>query len=285
MTALSASRNTTKFGADVIASLLYVPLAASTKVYQGGIVCLNASGYGVPASSALGLIALGRCIDQLSVDNSSGAAGDKSAKVERGPFAFTNSSSTDALTQADVGKLCYLVDDQTVARTDNQGQRSIAGRVLSVSTTDGVIVEMGVMNADPSVVDIFVAAGADLSSSQYLFVKNSAGSAIVASAAGEDVMGVLQNAPANAAIAIIRVLGKTRVIASGVVAIGSLVATTSAGKTKVAVAGTVNTSDAGAASDPTIGSFVMGRALSVGATDTQHSIVLHPMGLIPTTAA
>jgi hypothetical protein len=72
---------------------------------------------------------------------------------------------------------------------------------------------------------------------------------------------------------------------STTVATGALIATTSAGKSKTAVAGTVNTSDAGASSDPTVGSFVMGRALTDGATDTNHIVDLHPMGLIPTTAA
>jgi hypothetical protein len=148
-----------------------------------------------------------------------------------------------------------------------------------------VYVEVG-QPSDPTARDILLEAGGDLSSSQFLMVKlDSNGDAVIASAAGEGVIGVLQNAPASGAIAIVRVFGESRVIAGGSVAAGALFATTNAGKSKTAVAGTVNTSDAGASSDPLVGSYVMGSVLTAGTSDAQHSVLINPMGLIPTTAA
>ena len=67
---------------------------------------------------------------------------------------------------------------------------------------------------------------------------------------------------------------------------GALVATAvTTARAKAAVAATVNTGDAGGASDPVVGSFVMGMALADGASGSLMSIFVNPMGAIPTTAA
>ena len=44
------------------------------------------------------------------------------------------------MTQADLGKSCYIVDDQTVAKTSGGATRSLAGKVVGVDV-DGVWVE------------------------------------------------------------------------------------------------------------------------------------------------
>jgi hypothetical protein len=283
MTALAAERDTPRMGAGAIPPKLSVPLAASTKLWRGSLVAVNRSGYAVAASASLLLTVVGVCA-AATVDNTSGAAGDLRADVERGGFQLANSAGDDAITAADVGQPCFVVDDQTVARTSANGTRPFAGRVALVDS-DGVWVEVGA-HCDPVAIDLLLEATEDLTAAQFLFVTmDSSGDVELANAAGEDCVGVLQNAPADGAIAIVRVYGPSRVIASGVVAVGALVATTNAGKSKTAVAATTNTSDAGAASDALVASFVMGRALTVGAADAQHSIFVAPMGAIPTTAA
>ena len=63
-------------------------------------------------------------------------------EVERGVFAFDNSTAGDAIAQADVGNNAYIVDDQTVAKTDGGGTRSIAGVIEGFDGTS-VLVRVG----------------------------------------------------------------------------------------------------------------------------------------------
>lgn len=140
MTALAAARDTIRLGQDAVPPQLAVPIAASTKLYEGGLCCISA-GYAVPGSAAAGLIAAGR--SRRTYDNSAGAAGDITAELERGIFRYDNSASTDAITQADVGKLAYIVDDATVARTDGgAAARSVAGPIVAIDSV-GVYVQVG----------------------------------------------------------------------------------------------------------------------------------------------
>lgn len=283
--ALTTDRRTPKRGQHTLAEYLDAPVAASAVIYNGALVALNASGYAVPAdASTAGLRVIG--VASARVDNTGGSNGAKRVRVERGVFGMKNSSSTSALSVADVGRPCYAVDDCTVARLASGGARPFAGRVYDVDAVDGLVyVEIG-GSEEADAVDLLVAAGADLSSSQHLFVElGSGGTVTVCNAAGENALGVLQNAPASGAIAIVRIRGKSRVIASGSLSTGALLATTSAGKSKAAVAATVNTSDAGASSDAVAGSFVMGTALTDGTTDAAHFMLVEKMGAVPSTAA
>lgn len=135
MAALTKDRNTLRKD-----SVQHVdPVAASTKIYAGALVCLNASGHAVPGSTSTTLTARGVAQDQ--VDNSSGAAGDEDILTRRGVFHFANSAAADEITIADIGNDCYIVDDQTVAKTDGTSTRSVAGKIDSVDAT-GVWVEI-----------------------------------------------------------------------------------------------------------------------------------------------
>lgn len=114
------------------------PVAAATKVLAGTIVMLNSSGYAKPGTTATDEKAVG--IAEATADNSSGAAGDVSVPVRRGTFLLANSASTDEITNADYGSTCYVVDNQTVAKTHATNTRSAAGIVRGV-TGAGVWVE------------------------------------------------------------------------------------------------------------------------------------------------
>ncbi|WP_136414818.1 hypothetical protein [Herbaspirillum sp. ST 5-3] len=133
MAALTADRNTPHKDGD----LLPVLVAGATKIYAGAIVVANA-GYAEPGSTALNLVYLGRADE--SVDNSAGADGAKTVTVRRNKAFKWANSGADAITQAEVGKTCYIVDDQTVAKTDGGGTRSAAGKVVGLDA-DGVWVE------------------------------------------------------------------------------------------------------------------------------------------------
>jgi len=107
MTALTMDRNTEYSLGD----LLSAPVAASTRIFAGSLVCLNASGYAVPADDASGLLFTG--VATAQADNRTGSDGDLSVVVRRrGRFRFGSSSSLD---QSSVGEKVYAVDDQTVA--------------------------------------------------------------------------------------------------------------------------------------------------------------------------
>ncbi|MDO8932929.1 MAG: hypothetical protein Q7U97_11085 [Rhodocyclaceae bacterium] len=133
MPALSAARNTPERLGNVLGLLV----AASTTIYQGSLVVISA-GYAAPGSTAAGLVAAGRAEETVTAV----AAGDASVRVKTGSFKFANSAAGDAIAQADVGADCYIVDDQTVAKTNGTNTRSRAGHVVAVDA-DGVWVQIG----------------------------------------------------------------------------------------------------------------------------------------------
>ena len=134
MAALTKDRNTPKREGDYLS----VPLAASTKVYAGGIAMLNSSGYAKPGTTATGETYIGRFNE--TVDNTSGANGALSVLVERKKAFKFNNSAADPIGQSGLLKTCYVVDDQTVAATNGTGTRSAAGIVIAIES-DGVWVE------------------------------------------------------------------------------------------------------------------------------------------------
>lgn len=101
------------------------PVKAATTIYQGGIACVDAAGWAVPGSTSATLKARG--VAKATVANP-GANGDQVIEVKRGVFPFDNLGG-DPITRADIGNDCYIVDDQTVARTNGGNTRSIAGKV------------------------------------------------------------------------------------------------------------------------------------------------------------
>lgn len=136
--ALSAARNTPE-RADAMAMNDERPMAQTT-IYQGGLVVLNASGYLAPGSSALNLIAAGRAEETVA---NAGAAGALTCKIRQGVFRFDNSTAGEAITVAEIGDDCFIVDDLKVQKTNGGGTLSRAGKVVDVDAT-GVWVRVGV---------------------------------------------------------------------------------------------------------------------------------------------
>jgi hypothetical protein len=135
MTALTADRDTPRRDGVQYSD----PVAAATVIYAGSLVVLDASGDAVPASTATGLIVRG--IAQEHVDNGAGAAGDLRVETRRGVFRLANSAAADLITRAEIGDTAYIVDDQTVAKTDGTGTRSAAGVIRDVDAA-GVWVQI-----------------------------------------------------------------------------------------------------------------------------------------------
>jgi hypothetical protein len=110
------------------------------KAYIGALAVPDSAGNVKPAVTATGLIPAGVFIAQ--VDNSTGGAAAVTATVQPGTFRFANSAAADAITKAEIGDTCYIVDDQTVAKTTDSATRSAAGQIVDVDTS-GVWVRVG----------------------------------------------------------------------------------------------------------------------------------------------
>lgn len=135
MAALSADRNTARLEGDIRQG----DAAASVTIYAGALLMRDASGNLTPGATATGAVGVGRA--EAQVDNSSGAAGDLTVDYRPGVYRYANSSGADLITKADIGAKCFIVDDQTVARTDATATRSPAGIVDGVDA-NGVWVRL-----------------------------------------------------------------------------------------------------------------------------------------------
>lgn len=133
MAALTKARNTPAREGEEFG----LPVKAATTVHAGSLVVVDA-GYAAPGRVATTLIAAGRAEESATAV----AAGDATVRVRRGIFKFGNSSAGDLIAQADVGADCYIVDDQTVAKTSASSTRSRAGKIIAVDT-DGVWIQIG----------------------------------------------------------------------------------------------------------------------------------------------
>ncbi|WP_126456724.1 hypothetical protein [Sulfuriflexus mobilis] len=131
---LTSDRNTPHKGTEILA----VAVAAAAVIHAGAIVVANATGFAAQGTTALNLTYLGRA--EEAVDNTAGADGDVSIQVRRGKAFQWNNSGADPITQAELGKVCYIVDDETVAKTNGVGTRSACGVVVGIDA-DGVWVE------------------------------------------------------------------------------------------------------------------------------------------------
>lgn len=136
MAALIADRTTP----DRKGELLELPAAAAKKFFAGALAALDAAGRATPGAVATTLKGLGRV--EAYADNSAGPAGAISVKIRMGCFRWNNSAAADAITTADIGANAYIVDDQTVAKTDGTTTRSVAGKIVDVDAL-GVWVRSG----------------------------------------------------------------------------------------------------------------------------------------------
>lgn len=135
MVALTQDRNTARrIGVDFVD-----PMAANVTIFAGAIVALDALGNAAPGSTAVGLVARGVAQERQSNGASIGA---EKIRSQATVGAFANSAAADAITRAEIGDDCWIVDDQTVAKTDGGGTRSKAGKIVDLDAS-GVWVRVG----------------------------------------------------------------------------------------------------------------------------------------------
>lgn len=152
MTALSSPRSTPSLetGKNVFRTF---PVAANAIIYPGAQVALNATGYLVPVTALTTLTVIGIAVPKRQqmtrllgyIDATDLADGAMECEVQSCIALMVNSSSS--ITKADVGKDCYAVDDQTVAKTNGGTSQVTRGDVV-FSTTDAVGVTVDGLTID-----------------------------------------------------------------------------------------------------------------------------------------
>jgi hypothetical protein len=115
------------------------PVADSAVLYRGALLALNATGYLVPASTTAGLRVVGMATRKT--DNSDGGDGDLAAQWETGVFCFKN-DATYPISQADVGRVCWVKDDETV-QDERGGSSVVAGIVMAYESSSKIWVLVG----------------------------------------------------------------------------------------------------------------------------------------------
>ena len=109
-------------------NILSYPVAASTKLIEGGLVTLNASGYAVKAADTTNFTFVGVCDE--TADNSSGSAGDIRVKVWT--YGVIDVAANFSATAADAGKKAYVIDDQTVDLAAVTTNDILVGKIVEV---------------------------------------------------------------------------------------------------------------------------------------------------------
>jgi len=112
-------------------ALVSYPVAGTTHIYKGSLVCVNSDGYAVPGADSADYAFVGVAYEETN--NTSGSAGDRRVRLlKTGSFVY---SKEDAQ-QSDLGKLMYLSDDNTVA--DSTSHSVPAGIVVEVPNSSQV---------------------------------------------------------------------------------------------------------------------------------------------------
>jgi hypothetical protein len=131
MAALTAERNTLRklSSFDMVHGYTGID---SDEFYKGALLMYDQSDSRIkPATAATDAVCIGRCLTSVST----GASNTTTVEAESGIFRWENSSAGDAIAADDIGKPCYMVDDQTVALTDGTGTRSKAGTIYDVDAS------------------------------------------------------------------------------------------------------------------------------------------------------
>jgi hypothetical protein len=156
MSALTAARKSLQMGTPdlVLSASLDIPIKANAKPFVGGVVATDSTGYGVAGSAATGLIVSGIARSKAGYpqqyDATGLASGALVAPVQQGIFAMHVGSAGDALAQADFLAPVFLIDDNTVGKTDGGATpRSIAGIFMGFAPngTDAFVLMSSQLNA------------------------------------------------------------------------------------------------------------------------------------------
>jgi len=94
-----------------------LPAAGSAVIYEGALVCINSTGYAVPAANTAGFRAVGTCV--RGINNTGGAAGTlappaRYVEVDRAPYSYAVSGINQL-----AGAAVYASDDNALTTSNN----------------------------------------------------------------------------------------------------------------------------------------------------------------------
>lgn len=112
-------------------------VAANAVIKKGAALVTNATGYAEPATNAAAKKFLGWA--QEAIDNTGGADGAKEVKYLTACAVKMKSDGT--VTQANVGRTVWLLDDQTVKNA--AGATPVVGGICESIEADGEVVVYG----------------------------------------------------------------------------------------------------------------------------------------------
>lgn len=116
---------------------LELPVKASQHIYQGSIVCVDATGFVVVGSDTAGLVPQGVAMHEA--DNSSGSDGDQKVLIQTGK---REQFSCSGASQAWVGQDACIVDDNTVALAATTTNDIVIGKIVKFISSTKVEVRM-----------------------------------------------------------------------------------------------------------------------------------------------
>lgn len=123
------------------------PVLNDTTIYKGSLVCLDSTGYAIPAADTSGLSGVIGIADEQVASPSTDSDGDKKIRIRSGEiYDFVATS----ITQAMLGTVMYVVDDQTFDDAAGATNEIAAGILVEyISATRGkIFVPTGGMNVD-----------------------------------------------------------------------------------------------------------------------------------------
>ncbi|MCX7559112.1 hypothetical protein OS190_05990 [Sulfitobacter sp. F26204] len=126
MTALIKDRNTLQRLGDNMLG----PMASGETVFVGAMLLRRGDGFLTIGQPVVGAVGVG--IAMAAIADTGAANGTTKGEYQAGTFLLANSAAADLIATADIGAVCYAVDDQTVAKTDGTGTRSVAGFIADV---------------------------------------------------------------------------------------------------------------------------------------------------------
>jgi len=110
MTALATNKDTQyKEGA-----MLSFPVEDNVHIYKGALVCTNGAGYLTPGAATSGNVLAGVAFEECDNTLTGHTQGGKTCRVLRHGVVLVGATS---ITQAMLGEMMYIVDDQTVDET------------------------------------------------------------------------------------------------------------------------------------------------------------------------
>lgn len=138
MVALTTPRRTTQRATNFEH---HFGVKAGVTIHAGALVIL-AAGFLRPGREGQGADNAAKAVDAatcrtigIAADSVIGGAADGSATLDvaSGVFPFAIGGGGDALTDADVGRACFVIDDQTVGKTNPNATRCVAGALVDVA--------------------------------------------------------------------------------------------------------------------------------------------------------